>query len=100
LTAVDNITSLRQRREAFVRRHAEAENWSGRRPRRLSVVVGVTGLVAMAMLTLLIGRSTPDTRSSTIVIAETTTAPTTLKTPSATPTMKANTNWFDSHKSA
>jgi predicted ester cyclase len=27
MTAVDNITSLRQRREAIVRQHAEAENW-------------------------------------------------------------------------
>jgi hypothetical protein len=26
MTAVDNITSLRQRREAIVRQHAEAEN--------------------------------------------------------------------------
>jgi hypothetical protein len=100
LTAVDNITSLRQRREAFVRQHAEAESWSGHRPRRLSVVAGVTGLVAMAMLTLLVGRSTPDTQSSTTVIAVTTKAPTTLSTPSAAPTIKAPNNWYNSLKHA
>jgi hypothetical protein len=74
------------------------------------VVVGVGVLVATGMLTLVIDRSTPDTWSSTTVIAAgQTSAPTTRKAPSAVPTMKAppfngggwpGANWFDSHKGA
>jgi hypothetical protein len=63
----------------------------------------------MAMLTLLVGRSTTDTRSSTTVIAAPgqTTAPTTRNSPSAAPGLQAppfngqgwpGLNWFDSHK--
>jgi hypothetical protein len=63
----------------------------------------------MAMFTLLSGRSTPDTPSSTTVIAapSQTGAPTTLKVPSAVPSMKAppyygqgwpGPNWFNIHK--
>jgi hypothetical protein len=84
---------------------------SGYRPRRLSVVVGVGGLFAMAMCTLLVGGSTPDPQSSTTVIAapSQTTAPPTLSAPSAVPTLKAppysgggwpGPNWFDIHKGA
>jgi hypothetical protein len=82
---------------------------SGHRPTRLSVLVGVGGLVAMAMLTVLVGHSTPDTRSFTTVVAAPgqTKAPTTLSVPSAVPTIKAppfngagwpGSNWFEIHK--
>jgi hypothetical protein len=69
-------------------------------------VVGVGGLVAMAMLTLLVGRSTTDTPSSTTVIAAPgQSTPTTRSAPSAAPDLKAppfdggwiGDNWFDSH---
>jgi hypothetical protein len=73
-------------------------------------VVGVGTLVAMAMLTLLVGRSTTDTRSSTTVIAAPTTptSPTTRNAPSAAPSLKAppfvggwiGDNWFNSHSGA
>lgn len=70
-------------------------------------MVAVGGLVAMAMLTLLVGRSTPDTRSSTTVIAapERTTPPRTSA--SATPGQIATPwggqgwpgqSWYDIHK--
>ena len=78
---------------------------SGHRPRMLSVAVGVGGLLVMAMLTLLVGRPTTDTRSSTAVIA----APgstTTRTAPSASPGLQAppfvggwlGDSWYDVHK--
>jgi cobalamin synthase len=69
-------------------------------------VVGVGGLVAMSMLTLLVGRSTTDTQSSTTVIA----APgktTTRIAPSAAVGVQAppwagqgwlGSNWYNAHK--
>ena len=80
---------------------------SGHRPRRFSVAVGVGGLVAMAMLTLLVGRSPTDTPSSTTVIAAPGHRTTTLSVPSAAPGLQAppwagqgwpGGNWFDWHK--
>jgi hypothetical protein len=70
-------------------------------------MVGVAGLVAMAMLTLLVGRSTTDTPSSTTVIAAPGHSTTTRNAPSAAPGLVAppwngqgwpGSNWFDSHK--
>ena len=73
-------------------------------------MVGVGTLVAMAMLTLLVGRSTTDTRSSTTVIAAPgqSTAQTTRNAPSAAPGLQAppftggwiGDNWFNSHSGA
>ena len=81
----------------------------GHRPRRLSVVVGAAGLVAMAMLTLLVGRSTTDTPSPTTVIAAPgQSTPTTRNAPSAAPDFKPDPfvggwvgdSWYDRHKGA
>ena len=95
-------------KQATTIKQAYRPSW-GHRPRRLSVVVGVVGLFAMVMLTLLSGRSTPDTPSSTTVIAapSKTGASTNLQVPSAAPGVTAppwagqgwpGSNWFDIHK--
>ena len=70
-------------------------------------MVGVGTLVAMAMLTLLVGRSTTDPPSSTTVIAAPGHSTTTRTAPSAVPSLQAppwggqgwpGLGWYDSHK--
>lgn len=80
---------------------------SGQGPRRLSVAVGVAGLIAMAMLTLLLGRSTTHTRSATTMIAAPANSTATRTAPSAAPGWQATPwagqgwlgdNWYNVHK--
>ena len=72
-------------------------------------MVGVGGLVAMATLTVLVGRSTPGTPSSTTVIAAPGQSRTTTRiAPSAAPDLKPppfvggwiGDMWYDSHRGA